>query len=67
MSWLSTGAGIGVAVGATIVGRVIDGHGARVAFTVPAVAGLFAVMVALLVAMRPGSASVSVPDARMTE
>jgi MFS family permease len=65
MAWLPTGIGVGISAGATVVGWVIDSHGARPAFVVPAAAGLLAVTVAVLIAVRQGPAAVSVPDARM--
>src|SRR6266511_3491116 len=34
LSWLNTGIGVGVSAAATVVGRVIDAHGARAGFAV---------------------------------
>jgi predicted MFS family arabinose efflux permease len=39
MSWLSSGISIGVAVGASVVGFVIDAHGPRFGYVVAAVCG----------------------------
>jgi MFS family permease len=39
MSWLSSGISVGVAVGASMVGFVIDAHGARFGYVVAAVCG----------------------------
>lgn len=40
LTWTTTGMSIGIAPGATIVGMVIDAHGASAGFAVPLVAGL---------------------------
>ncbi|MGA8986449.1 MFS transporter [Aeromicrobium sp.] len=40
LTWTGTGMAVGVAPGAAIAGRVIDGHGAQAGFVVPLVAGL---------------------------
>ena len=40
LTWTTTGMAVGVAPGATIVGMVIDAHGAAAGFAVPLVAGL---------------------------
>lgn len=40
LTWTMTGMSIGIAPGATIVGAVIDAHGAAAGFAVPLVAGL---------------------------
>jgi MFS family permease len=48
ITWTSTGLTAGVAAGAAIAGRVIDGHGASTAFAVPACAAAVAVAVAFL-------------------
>jgi MFS family permease len=50
LSWPNTGIGVGVSVAATVVGRVIDTHGARAGFVVPVVCGLFAVLFAVAIA-----------------
>ena len=39
MSWLSSGISVGVAVGASVVGFVIDAHGPRFGYVVAAVCG----------------------------
>jgi len=56
MSWLSTGIGIGISGGATVVGRIIDGYGARAGFAVPLLAGALATVLAVVVALRPVAA-----------
>ncbi|MFI1097718.1 MFS transporter [Streptomyces sp. NPDC020917] len=48
MTWISTGLAVGVAVGASLAGRVVDTSGASAAFAVPAVAAVVAVAVAVL-------------------
>jgi predicted MFS family arabinose efflux permease len=48
ITWISTGLAVGVAVGASLAGRVVDTRGASAAFAVPAVAALVAVAVAVL-------------------
>lgn len=40
LSWTTTGLSVGIAPGATVVGAVIDAHGASAGFLVPLVAGL---------------------------
>ena len=46
---------VGVSAAATVVGRVIDAHGARAGFAVPLVCGLVAVLLAVAIAARgPG-------------
>jgi MFS family permease len=40
MSWLSSGIAVGVAVGASVVGFVIDAHGARVGYAFAALCGV---------------------------
>jgi MFS family permease len=40
MSWLSSGISVGVAVGASVVGFLIDAHGARVGYAFAAVCGV---------------------------
>jgi MFS family permease len=52
LSWPNTGLGVGVSVAATVVGRVIDTHGARAGFVVPLICGLFAVLFAVGIAAR---------------
>jgi MFS family permease len=48
ITWTSTGLAVGVAVGAALAGRVVDGHGASAAFAVPTASALVAVAVAFL-------------------
>jgi MFS family permease len=48
ITWTSTGLAVGVAAGAALAGRVVDGHGASAAFAVPAGSALVAVAVAFL-------------------
>jgi MFS family permease len=48
MSWLSTGISIGVAIGATIVGFVIDAHGPRWGYVFAACCGASAALTCLL-------------------
>ncbi|NEA55159.1 MFS transporter [Streptomyces sp. SID13666] len=48
MTWVSTGITVGVALGASVSGWVIDSSGAEAAFAVPAAAGALAVVVAVL-------------------
>jgi len=51
MSWLSSGISVGVAVGASVVGFVIDAHGPRLGYAFAAVCGL-ASAVACLAGLR---------------
>ncbi|SMF76853.1 MFS transporter [Streptomyces sp. Amel2xC10] len=48
MTWISTGLAVGVALGSSIAGWVIDAAGARAGYGVPAVAGAVAVAVGFL-------------------
>ncbi|MFE2428667.1 MFS transporter [Streptomyces sp. NPDC059373] len=48
MTWTITGLAVGVALGASLAGAVIDSAGARAAYTVPASAAALAVVVAFL-------------------
>ncbi|MEU4094974.1 MFS transporter [Streptomyces sp. NPDC026673] len=48
MTWTSTGLAVGVALGASLAGWVIDAAGARAAFAVPASAAALAVVAAFL-------------------
>jgi MFS family permease len=48
ITWISTGLAVGVAVGASLAGRVVDARGASAAFAVPAAAAVVAVAVAVL-------------------
>lgn len=48
MTWVSTGLAVGVALGSSAGGWVIDASGARAGYGVPAVAGAVAVAVGFL-------------------
>jgi len=48
MTWVSTGLAVGVALGSSVAGWVIDAAGARVGYGVPAVSGAVAVAVGFL-------------------
>lgn len=48
ITWVMTGIGLGVAPAAAIAGRLIDDYGASTAYSVPAVGGALAMLVALL-------------------
>jgi MFS family permease len=48
MTWVSTGLAVGVALGSSMAGWVIDAAGARAGYGVPAVAGAVAVAVGFL-------------------
>ncbi|MET9255243.1 MFS transporter [Streptomyces sp. NPDC003717] len=48
MTWVSTGLAVGVALGSSVSGWVIDAAGARAGYAVPAVAGAVAVVVGFL-------------------
>ncbi|MFD0317721.1 MFS transporter [Streptomyces flavalbus] len=48
MTWVSTGLAVGVAVGSSVAGWVIDAAGARAGYGVPAVSGAVAVAVGFL-------------------
>ncbi|MEU9168492.1 MFS transporter [Streptomyces sp. NPDC048420] len=48
MTWISTGLAVGVALGSSIAGWVIDAAGARAGYGVPAVSGAVAVAVGFL-------------------
>ncbi|GEC08366.1 MFS transporter [Streptomyces spinoverrucosus] len=48
MTWVSTGLAVGVALGSSVAGWVIDAAGARAAYGVPAVSGAVAVAVGFL-------------------
>jgi MFS family permease len=48
MTWVSTGLAVGVALGSSVAGRVIDAAGARAGYGVPAVSGTVAVAVGFL-------------------
>ncbi|WP_340557175.1 MFS transporter [Streptomyces sp. GSL17-111] len=48
MTWVSSSIAVGVALGAAVAGRTVDAVGAERAYTVPALAGALAAVVALL-------------------
>ncbi|MFC4500169.1 MULTISPECIES: MFS transporter [Streptomyces] len=48
MTWISTGLAVGVALGSSVAGWVIDAAGARAGYGVPAVAGAVAAVVGFL-------------------
>ncbi|OIJ67340.1 MFS transporter [Streptomyces mangrovisoli] len=48
MTWISTGLAVGVAIGSSVAGWVIDAAGARAGYGVPAVSGAVAVAVGFL-------------------
>ncbi len=48
MSWLSSGIGVGVAVGASVVGFIIDAHGPRVGYAFAAACGAASAATCLL-------------------
>nr|WP_202036309.1 MFS transporter [Streptomyces mexicanus] len=48
MTWVSTGLAVGVALGSSVAGSVIDAAGARAGYGVPAVSGAVAVVVGFL-------------------
>lgn len=48
MSWTGTGLAVGVALGSSAAGWVVDAQGAAAGYAVPGVAGVFAAVVALL-------------------
>ncbi|MEU2155943.1 MFS transporter [Streptomyces sp. NPDC019396] len=48
MSWTGTGLAVGVALGLSASGWMVDEYGARAAYAVPAVAGVLAVVIAFL-------------------
>ena len=48
MTWISTGLAVGVALGSSAAGWVVDAAGARAGYAVPGVAGAVAAVVALL-------------------
>jgi predicted MFS family arabinose efflux permease len=53
ITWVTTGLGLGVAVGAAVAGRIIDDFGASPAYWVSAVSGALAAAVACLTPARP--------------
>jgi MFS family permease len=48
MSWTGTGLAVGVALGSSAAGWVVDAQGAAAGYAVPGVAGVFAAVVAFL-------------------
>ena len=48
MSWLSSGIGVGVAVGASVVGFILDAHGPRVGYAFAAACGAASAVTCLL-------------------
>ena len=48
MSWLSSGIGVGLAVGASVAGFVIDGHGPRAGYVFAAACGVASAVTCLL-------------------
>ncbi|WP_225830365.1 MFS transporter [Streptomyces sp. NK08204] len=48
MTWVSTGLAVGIALGSSVAGRVIDSAGAHAGYGVPAVSGAVAVVVGFL-------------------
>jgi MFS family permease len=48
MSWLSSGIGVGLAVGASLVGFILDAHGARVGYAFAAACGVASAATCLL-------------------
>jgi MFS family permease len=48
MSWTGTGLSVGVALGSSASGWVVDAHGAAAGYVVPGIAGVFAAVVAFL-------------------
>ena len=61
MSWLSSGISIGVAVGASVVGFVIDAHGPRFGYVVAAVCGAASAAICLAGLGRLKTAAVPTP------
>jgi predicted MFS family arabinose efflux permease len=52
ITWVMTGVGLGIAPGAAVAGVLIDGYGASTAYSVPAVGGALAAVVAALTPAR---------------
>ncbi len=52
ITWFMTGLGLGIAPGAAIAGRLIDEYGASAAYSVPAIGGALAAVVAALTPAR---------------
>lgn len=52
ITWVMTGVGLGIAPGAAIAGRLVDEYGASAAYSVPAIGGALAAVVAALTPAR---------------
>ncbi|MET8681208.1 MFS transporter [Streptomyces sp. NPDC004647] len=67
MSWISTGIAVGIALGASAAGWVVDGAGAGAGYAVPAAAGALAAAVAFLGyrRLRPAAERVGSPMPRV--
>jgi MFS family permease len=52
ITWVMTGVGLGIAPGAALAGRLVDGYGASAAYSVPAIGGALAAVVAALTPSR---------------
>ena len=61
MSWLVTGLSLGYGIASSLVGRIADAHGARVAFSVGIGAGVGVCLIALVLHARLASAPASEP------
>ena len=61
MSWLTTGLSVGYGIAASIVGRIADDHGARLAFVVAIAAGLVVTATGLVVHARVRSTGTPAP------
>ncbi|MCH0542263.1 MFS transporter [Streptomyces sp. MUM 203J] len=48
MSWTSTGLAVGISLGSSVAGWVVDAHGAAAAYAVPGLAGVLAALIAFL-------------------
>ncbi len=61
MSWISSGIGVGLAVGSSVVGFIIDAHGPRVGYAFAASCGVASVAICLLglrrLRVKPAAAS----------
>jgi MFS family permease len=62
MSWLSSGIGVGLAAGASVVGFILDAHGPRVGYAFAAACGAASVATCLLGLPRLRSPQVPRPD-----
>jgi MFS family permease len=67
MSWLSSGIGVGLAAGASVVGFVIDAHGARLGYAFAALCGAASAATCLAGLRRLRPADVPAPAASMAE